>query len=130
MNDRTLEQKRKELRKEMKAQGFGWIDGKYIKPPKEYEMREKELSCIDMINSILCYNCREYEDAEKVMEYEEKSYHNYLADYVGLFGRRKVINLIQGQIDSIDGVKYAGTDSEGVTYNGIVWKTNSKGELL
>ena len=122
MTDKQIEQKKKELREEMNAQGFGWIDGKYIKPSEEYIMREKELNCISMINSILCYNCQGYEDAEKVMEYEEKSYHNYLADYVGLLGRRKVIELIQGQINSIDSVKCVGTDSEGITYNGIVWK--------
>ena len=123
MNDKMLEQKRKELREEMNVNGFGWIDGKYIKPPKEYEMRDKELLCIDMINSILCYNCKGYKDAEKVMEYEEKAYHNYLAEYVELLGRDRVISLIQEQIDSIDSISHAVfTDSEGVVYNSINWK--------
>lgn len=123
MNDKMLEQKKKELKEEMNAKGFGWIDGKYTKPPEEYELRDSELRCIDMINSILCYNCEGYTDAEKVMQYEENSRYNYLADYVELFGRDKVVALIQEQIDSIDSVNVSVyTDSEGLTYNSINWK--------
>lgn len=123
MKDRVYEQEKNKLREEMRAHGFGWINGKYIKPPTEYEMMSKKLSCIDMINSILCYNCNGYKDAEKVMEHEERSYHNYLAEYVTLFGRNNVIALIQEQINSIADVKCGvHTDSEGVTYNAIIWK--------
>lgn len=123
MNDKMLEQKKKELREEMNANGFGWINGNYIKPPREYMLRDRELSCIDMINSILCYNCAGYKDAEQVMRYEETSYHNYLADYVELFGRDKVVALIQDQINSIDNINHSVyTDSEGLTYNSINWK--------
>lgn len=131
MNDKQFKLKKKELREEMNAKGFGWIDGKYIKPPKKYEKRERELSCISMINSILAYNwtigC---EGAEAVMQHEENRYHNYLADYVQLFGREKVVELIQGQINSIDSIKRnVGTDSEGVTYNAIVWKGEWEHEM-
>jgi len=123
MTDKQFEQKKRELREEMNSLGFGWIDGKYIKPPKKYKLREEELSCISMINSILAYNCRGFTDAEKVMQYEETSWRNYLEEYVELFGRAKVVALIQGQIDSIDAVKQCVfTDSEGVTYNSIMWK--------
>lgn len=124
MTDKQYKQKKQELREEMNAQGFGWINGKYIKPPKKYKMREEELSCISMINSILAYNWRiGCEGAEAVMLHEETRYHNYLAEYVKLFGREKVVNLIQEQIDSIDCIKFCvGTDSDGVTYNSIVWK--------
>ena len=123
MNDKMLEQKKKELREEMNAKGFGWIDGKYIRPPTEYAIREEELRCIDMINSILCYNCMGYTDAEKVMQYEETSYHNYLADYVKVLGRDKVVALIQEQINSINNINISVyTDSEGLTYNSINWK--------
>ena len=122
MTDKQFEQKEKALREEMRSKGFGWIDGNYIKPPIEYEMRKQELSCISMINSILCYNCRGCQDANRVLEYEEKAYHNYLAEYVKLFGREKVIELIQGQIDSIVGViPNVFTDSEGCSYNSIKW---------
>lgn len=123
MTDRQLDQARKQLREEMNSQGFGWIDGKYIKPPEEYELRSKELDCIDMIDSILAYQGAGMTDAEAVMRMEERAYYNYLADYVKLFGRDKVVALIQEQIDSIDYVQYrVYTDSEGCTYNSIIWK--------
>lgn len=123
MNDRQFEQKKKELYDEMRANGYGWINGKWIKPPEECSLRSEELYCISMINSILCYSCEGYDDAEKVMEHEENSYHNYLEDYVRQFGRDKVIALIQEQIDSIDYIKHnVHTDSEGVSYNSIIWK--------
>ena len=121
MTDKQFEQKKKELREEMNANGFGWIDGNYIKPPQEYKMREEEFHCIDMINSILAYNWFG-QDAEGIMQMEERNYHNYLAKYVGLFGRNRVINLIQEQINSIKNIKRnVYEDSEGVTYNSIIW---------
>lgn len=123
MTDKQLEQARRDLFEEMRSHGYGWINGKYIQPPKRYRIREEELSCIGMINSILCYNCRGYKDAEKVVEYEQRSYHNYLEDYIKTLGRNKVIALIQVQIDSISGVSEdVFTDDEGVTYSSIVWK--------
>lgn len=121
MTDRQFEQRKKELREEMKSQGFGWIDGNYIKPPKEYELKERELSCINMINSILAYDWFG-QDAEWVMEHEEKAYKNYLAEYVALFGRSKVIELIKEQINSIKMInRNVHTDNEGLSYNSIVW---------
>ena len=121
MTDKQFEQKKKELREEMNEQGFGWINGNYIKPSEEYKLREEELSCISMINSILAYGGFGF-DAKTVMEREEKSYYNYLADYVKTFGREKVVELIQGQIDSIKGIESnVYTDSEGCTYNSITW---------
>ena len=119
MTDKQLELAERELR----AKGYGWIDGKYHKPPKKYAMLQKEFSCIRMINSLLAYGCHGMTSAEEVMQYEECSYYNYLADYVGELGRDKVIALIQGQIDSIDCVKHCVyTDSEGCSYNSIVWR--------
>lgn len=121
MTDKQFEQKKKELREEMNEQGFGWINGNYIKPPEEYKLRKEELSCISMINSILAYGGFGF-DAETVMEHEERAYYNYLAEYVKIFGRKKVVELIQGQIDSIKGIESnVYTDSEGCTYNSIIW---------
>ena len=112
-----------ELHSEMNAHGYGWIDGNYIKPTTEYQLRQKELDCISMINSILAYQGAGMTVAEAVMQMQERRYHNYLAEYVELFGRDKVVSLIQGQIDSIDHVKHCvHTDGEGVTYNSIIWK--------
>lgn len=123
MNDKQLNQAKKQLREEMNANGYGWINGNYIKPPKKFYLRDRELWCIEMINSILCYNCQGFTDAEAVMQYEEKSYYNYLAEYVELLGRDRVVTLIQGQIDSIAGVRNCVyIDNEGLSYNSIVWK--------
>ena len=123
MTDKQLDQAERKLREEMASIGCGWLNGRYVKPPKEYELREMELSCISMINSILAYQGSGMTDAEAVMQMEERNYYNYLAKYVELFGREKVVALIQGQIDSIDYVQHnVHTDSEGCSYNSIVWK--------
>lgn len=122
MTDKQLEFVKKQLKEEMNSLGYGWINGTYHKPPKEYFLRDRELWCIEMINSILAYNWF-HQTAEEVMQMEERSHHNYLAEYVEMFGRDKVVALIQGQMDSIAGVKTnVFTDGEGVTYNSIVWK--------
>lgn len=126
MTDKQFDQKKKELREEMNANGFGWIDGKYIKPPQEYKMREEVLSCIDMINSILAYDWSG-QDAEWVMQHEENAYKNYLEDYVKLFGRDSVVGLIREQINSIKTIKRnVHTDGEGVTYNSIIWRDENE----
>lgn len=122
MTDKQFDQKKKELREEMNAKGFGWIDGNYIKPPQEYKMRQEELSCVGMINSILAYDWFG-QNADEIMQMEERSYHNYLAEYVALFGRDKVVSLIEEQINSIQNIKRnVHTDGEGVTYNSIIWR--------
>ena len=127
MNDIQLEQKKEELREEMNANGYGWIDGKFIQPPEEYKKRQTELYCISMINSLLCYNYRGCKNAEDVMRYQETSYKNYLEDYVNVLGRDRVVELIQGQIDSIDSVKVGVfRDGEGCSYNSIIWKEDVK----
>lgn len=119
MTDKQLELSERELR----AKGYGWVDGKYHKPPKKYALLEKEFSCIRMINSLLAYGCHGMTSAEEVIQYEERSYYNYLADHVRELGRDRVLALIQGQIDSIDCVEFnVGTDSEGCSYNSIVWR--------
>lgn len=122
MNKQMQEQKEKELREEMRAHGFGWIDGKYIQPPEEYRLRKEELSCISMIDSILAYGGFGF-TAEQVMKNQERAYHNYLDQYVKLLGRTKVVELIQGQIDSISSISHGVfTDGEGCTYNSINYK--------
>lgn len=119
MTDKELEMEMRQLRQN----GHGWIDGKYHKGTKAQQKREEELSCIRMINSILAYSCKGYQNAELVMQYEETAYHNYLADYTKKLGRKRVVELIQGQIDDILTVKVdVGTDGEGVSYNSIVYK--------
>ena len=122
MNDKQLEEAKRALREEIRAIGCGFVDGQYIKPPKEYEARIYALRCVDMINSILAYRCRGY-TAEEVMQHEEQARHNYLAEYVQKLGRAAVGELIDGQIKSISGIA-VGTfkDDEGLVYNSIIWK--------
>ena len=123
MNDKQFEQAKKQLRKEMNAIGCGWINGNYIKPPKEYALREEELSCISMINSILCYTIRGEKDAAAVLRKKRKKENTYLSEYVDKKKKKKVIQLIQEQIDDIAYIKDSVyTDGEGLTYNSIVWK--------
>ena len=123
MTDKQLNIAKAQLKDEMNANGYGWINGKWVKPPRKYELRDRELWCIEMINSILAYQGSGMKDAEAVMQMEERAYHNYLAEYVELFGRDKVVSLIQGQIDSIHHIAHnVGTDGEGVTYNSIIWR--------
>ena len=113
MTDRQMDLIRKQLPARSQVPWKDWTE--------EQKQLEKELSCIDMINSILAYDWFG-EDAESVMAHEEKAYKNYLAEYVELFGRNKVVELIQEQINSISTIqRNVHTDSEGVTYNSIVW---------
>lgn len=119
MNDFELKIEKQKLR----AEGHGWINGVFHKGTSEQQIRERVLSCIDIINSILAYDCRGYSVAKDVLEYEKNAYHNYLQDYMDELGEHKVLELIQGQIDSIDTVTTdVFCDSEGVSYNSIKWK--------
>lgn len=119
MNDFELEMEKKKLANA----GCGWKNGVYYKGTPEQEIRKRELSCIEMINSILAYDCRGYSVANDVLKYEKNSYYNYLENYVTELGESRVLELIQGQIDSIDTINVdVGQDSEGVSYNSIKWK--------
>lgn len=123
MNDKQLEAARSQLNNDIAAIGYGWVNGKYRKPPKKYRLREEELSCVDMINSLLCYGYGGRSDAAAILHDELNSYHSYLAAYVDTLGEKRVIKLIQGQIDDIERVGYSVyTDSEGCTYNTLIWK--------
>ena len=89
----------------------------------ERTRRGLELECISMINSLLAYDCQGLKKAEIVMQYEEQGYYNYLSKFVEEFGREYVLNLIQNQIDDIEEVENnVFTDSEGCSYNEIIWK--------
>lgn len=84
-------------------------------------MRRKELMCIDMINSIIAYGGYG-KTAKEILEQQERSYHNYLADYMSILGEEHVIALIEAQLEDIVGVRCGVfTDSDGLPYNSIVW---------
>ena len=103
------------------------------------EMTDDELSrmpegdekrCIGMLNSMIAYDWDRKETAKEFLDRIEGTHtYEYIKEYVEEFGIDKVAELMQRQIDDIDRIAYAGTDSEGVSYNSIIWK-DSKRESL
>jgi hypothetical protein len=124
MNASTLEKRKKELHEKINAQCKQFPGMKLVIKDKKLINERDELSCIEMINSLLCYDCVGFKNAEEVMQKEEKSDFNYLKTYVEKLGRERVVELIQEQIDSIEHVESGVfVDDESVSYNSIVWKT-------
>ncbi len=121
MNASTLEKRKKELHEKINAQCKQFPGMKLEIKDKKLINERNELSCIEMINSLLCYDCAGFKNAEEVMQREEN---NYLKTYVEKLGRERVVELIQEQIDSIEHVESGVfVDDEFVSYNSIVWKT-------
>ena len=125
MNSRERERLQKLYHKDIDTDGL--TECKFSELPIGYQVRQLELSCISMIDSILAYDCAGWQSAEDVLAYEETrplvGCTNYLQSYVEALGRCNVVRLIEGQIVSIDHIeKDVMTDSEGVTYNRIVWQ--------
>lgn len=75
-------------------------------------------SCIDMINSIICYNeCNTPEDV--VFRYSG----HYLDKYIKVFGLNSVLDMAAEQLSDIVAVtRNVFTDSEGRTYNSLVFR--------
>ena len=84
---------------------------------KEQKQADRELSCREMINSILCY------DGKYGIQKDSVHYKNYLADYVSQLGEETVDRLCKEQIEDFEKavVRYAGTDGEGLSYKSITW---------
>lgn len=81
--------------------------------PEEKEVH-KRISCIEMINSIIAYHGLE-------MDYILSN--RYMADHLEELGLLTVMELAQAQIDEVAYIKHdVFTDSEGCSYNSIVWK--------
>ena len=119
MNDFELEMEKQKLANT----GCGWKSGTYYKGTPAQEIRRRELSCIEMINSILAYSCRGYTKAKDVLEHEKNAYHNYLENYTTELGEDRVLELIQDQIDSIETVNVdVWRDSDGILYSSTRWK--------
>lgn len=83
--------------------------------------RHDKLSCIDMINSIICYNeCNTPEDV--VFRYSG----HYLDKYIKAFGLNNVLDMAAEQLNDIVAVtRNVFTDSEGCTYNSLVFRDDS-----
>ena len=122
MTDKELEIRRKILRDK-------GVD-RYTNTGSPKEIKQSwELNCIDMINSILAYGGFGFE-AEEVMRRQETSWHNYLEDYLKKLGRKRIVELIQGQINDIERIEHnVFTDDEGCTYNSIIWKNEEATQL-
>lgn len=107
----------------------GYSRDVWEKTPQAIRLMKKVLAMESMITSILAYNWgdvlgRRKQTAEELFEWETNGrYHSYLKEYELIFGRDAVIECIQDQMDKIQEIK-EGTfeDSEGVTYNTIIWK--------
>lgn len=114
MTDKQLNEERSVLYRKMRDGGFDALS-------EEQKIRYEELSCIDMINSILAYHWSG-ESAENVVSTQEQSYHNYLAGYIKKLGREKVVEFVKEQIQSIRRIRRdVYQDSDGLLYNSVDW---------
>lgn len=99
-----------------------WENGKCRKLTKEEEKLDEELSCRDMIDSIICYGIQG-RSAYQILFDEENGYHNYLARYTNILGRDRVLELIAEQLNDIVYIKEnVYTDCEGLSYNSVVYR--------
>lgn len=133
MTNTELERAKKEFRDEQRELGVGWFGPdrmKYVPLPDDMKKREREFACIEMINSILAYlPRRDTATAEEILEDDLGSSPSYLKDDVDVLGKERVVELIQGQMDDIEGVDTdVYTDGEGVSYNSIRWKREACGK--
>lgn len=128
MTEQQIDQEKMALYDGMTLYDF-YHAGKKLSPIKE--KRLKELRCLEMINSQLAYDSDfrfskmallNY-SPEAVLRKDLNGYRSYLLEYVELLGRARVLELIQEQMDSIESIKVGVfTDSEGLTYNSIIYK--------
>ena len=106
----------------------------YTNLTPEQKQREREISCIEMIDSLICYGPLDesgkstFANGEELVSEEEKHAHNYLKSYIEELGRDKVVELADEQLRDIKEIKYAGEDSEGVQYNSITYVDESLNE--
>ena len=83
----------------------------------ELDREENELSCIEMIHSILTYSNNR--NADEVIN------DKYLEKYIDELGRDKVMELLKNEIEEFNNAtinRDVYTDSEGVTYNSVTFK--------
>lgn len=121
MNRKNLEKAKATLRDEIKAKGYTMYSHDL---PIEYQLKRQKLSCIEMINSLLCLQCRGYKKAKDVLEYDmSTARYSYLREYVECLGENNVLELIQGQIDDIEKIDTdCFADDKKQSYRRIIWK--------
>ena len=90
----------------------------------EQRKLDNELSAVSMIHSIIAYGYTEGMTAEDLLNRERNSYHNYLEDHEKKLGEKRLLELIQENLDDIDHIDCGVfTDSEGCSYNSIRFKS-------
>lgn len=90
-----------------------WENGKPPVFTEEQEQLEKEIWCIEMINSILIYDGK-----NNIMK------NQYLQKHIKELGYKVVENLVNEQIKDVEKAKIirnAHVDYEGLSYNSIIW---------
>lgn len=85
---------------------------------EEQRMLECELACREMINSCLAYG--------SIRDFWRVNYrgHSYADSYVRRLGKEKVVELAEEQESDFAKATVLHdvyTDSEGVTYNSVIW---------
>ena len=97
--------------------------GKCEDPTPEQVKTWAQISCIEMVNSILAYSCPPWGPAQKLLKRDLNDSHSYLRDHVNELGEEQVLQIIEEQINDISYVRRGVfTDSEGCSYNTIIWK--------
>ena len=93
--------------------GILWADW-----PEEAKRLYNELSCREMVNSCLCYGS--IEDFWRKPEWRD----SYAARHVRALGRARVAEICKEQQEDIARARILRnvfTDSEGCSYNSIIW---------
>lgn len=123
MNNKKFEQYENKLYAEMRERKAKGED-----PFKDADFRRRYdyKNAWSMVSSILAYNWQSGQSAKELLDWElNDRYHSYLEEYVKLLGYGTILNLIQQEMDDIDYIKKAVfTDSDGLTYNSIIYKNN------
>ena len=123
MENKKLEQYKNKLYAEMRERKAKGED-----PFKDADFKRRYIykSAWEMIESVLAYNWQSGKSAKEFLDWElNDRYHSYLEEYVKLLGYDTILNLIQQEMDDIDHIEQAVfTDSDGLTYNSIIYKNN------
>lgn len=106
-------------RKELKEK-FLWIDERRDWNKKQQKL-DAEISCMDMIDSIICY-------VKSDFDYIIND--SYLESYIEELGIEKVKELVTGQLEENPIIKRnVYTDCDGLTYNSLIFK-DEEGYIL
>ena len=123
MDSKKLEQYKDALYAEMRERK---AKGENPFKDEDFKRRYDYKSAWEMIGSVLAYDWEEGQSAKELLDWElNDRYHSYLKDYVEEFGYDTILNLVQQEMDDIDHInKAVFIDSDGLTYNSIVYKNN------